>query len=156
AAGLPVEIVSASGSGTFHFSAHLGGLTELQAGGGAFSDLSYQKWGLEHEFALTVLTRVVSRPAPERIIVDGGFKAMSVQHGLPRPLGVAPLKNLVLSAEHGKLELESGDTTLKVGDLVPFIPGYGDSTVCLHDELCVVSGGTLQAVWAIPGRTGSR
>jgi hypothetical protein len=39
---------------------------------------------------------------------------------------------------------------------VSFIPGYTDSTVCLHDEFCVVRNGALEAVWGIPGRTGRR
>ena len=63
---------------------------------------------------------------------------------------------MVLTAEHGILELEEADTTHKVGDTVLFIPGYTDSTVCLHDEFCVVRNGALEAVWAIPGRTGRR
>jgi D-serine deaminase-like pyridoxal phosphate-dependent protein len=156
AAGIPVEIVSSSGSGTFRLSAPLAGLTEVQAGGGVFSDLSYEKWGLDHEFALTVLTRVISRPSPTRIIVDGGFKTMSVQHGQPRPLDLGPVKSMVLSAEHGNIELEEPDHTHAVGDPVTFIPGYTDSTVCLHDELCVIREDVLEAVWAIPGRTGRR
>lgn len=155
--GIPIGIVSASGSGTFRMSAPLRGLTEVQAGGGAFSDLNYQKWGLtDHEFALTVVTRVVSRPSPTRIVVDGGFKTMSVQHGSPRPLGLGAVKSLVLSAEHGNIELEQPDENHKVGDLVAFIPGYTDSTVCLHDEMCVLRDGVLEAVWRIPGRTGRR
>ncbi len=156
AAGIPIEIVSASGSGTFRMSAPLEGITEVQAGGGVFSDLSYEKWGLDHEFALTVLTRVVSRPSPTRVIVDGGFKTMSVQHGQPRPLGIGPVKSLVLSAEHGNIELESPDDSIRVGDAITFIPGYTDSTVCLHDEMCVLRAGKLEAVWVIPGRTGHR
>ncbi len=156
AAGIAVPVVSASGSGTFLASASLPGLTEIQAGGGVFSDLNYQRWGLDHEFALTVLSRVVSRPTPERIIVDAGFKSLSFQHGYPRPLGAGPLESLVLTAEHGILELESPDREHRVGDLIGFIPGYTDSTVCLHDEMCVVRDGRLEAVWAIPGRTGRR
>ncbi len=155
-AGMPAEIVSASGSATYMFSARVPGLTEVQAGGGSFCDLNYQRWGLHHEFALTVLTRVVSRPTEHRIIVDGGFKTMSVQHGSPRPCGVGPLKSMVLTAEHGILELEQPDRTLKVGDAVVFIPGYTDSTVCLHDEICVIANGVLTGVWPIPGRTGRR
>jgi D-serine deaminase-like pyridoxal phosphate-dependent protein len=155
-AGLPVEIVSASGSGTFRLAAGSRGLTEVQAGGGVFSDLNYQRWGLDHDFALTILTRVVSRPTPARIIVDGGFKAMSVQHGSPQPLGLPPLKSMLLTAEHGILELEEPDDSWRVGDLISFIPGYTDSTVCLHDEMCVTRNGILEAVWAIPGRTGRR
>jgi D-serine deaminase-like pyridoxal phosphate-dependent protein len=154
AAGIPVEIVSASGSGTFRMSAPLPGLTEVQAGGGVFSDLNYQRWGLDHEFALTVLSRVVSRPTPTRIVVDAGFKSLSFQHGYPRPLGLGELKSTVLTAEHGILELAEPDVRTQVGDPVAFIPGYTDSTVCLHDEICVIRDGVLDAVWVIPGRTG--
>ncbi len=155
AVGIPIAIVSSSGSGTFRMAAPLPGITEMQAGGGVFSDLNYEKWGLaDHEFALTVLTRVVSRPAPNRVIVDGGFKTMSVQHGSPRPVGLA-VKSLVLSAEHGNLELaEESPEQPAVGSVVSFVPGYTDSTVCLHDEMCVIEGGKLVAVWPIPGRTG--
>lgn len=155
AAGIDVEILSASGSGTFRMSVDLPGITEVQAGGGVFSDLSYEKWGLDHEFALTVMTRVVSVSSPVRVIVDGGFKSMSVQHGLPRPLGVGAVKSLSLSAEHGTIELEE-PKSLRVGDAISFVPGYTDSTVCLHDEMCVIRGGVVEAVWAIPGRTGRR
>ena len=154
--GVPIEIVSASGSGTFLLSAPLTGLTEVQAGGGVFSDLSYRQWGLDHEFALTVITRIVSRPSPTRIIVDGGFKAMSVQHGAPKALGLGSVKHMVLSAEHGNIEVAAPDDTHQVGHLITFVPGYTDSTVCLHDEMCVTSGGTLTDVWTIPGRTGHR
>jgi len=154
--GLAVEIVSASGSGTFMHSAPTPGLTEVQAGGGAFCDLNYQKWGLENEFALTVLTRVVSRPTLTRIVVDGGFKTMSVQHGAPRPAGVGATKCVSLNAEHGVIELEAPDAGHQVGETVTWIPGYTDSTVCLHDEICVCRKGVLEAVWAVPGRTGRR
>jgi len=157
AAGIELPIVSASGSGTFLHSSHRQGLTEVQAGGAVFCDLSYQRWGVPHEFALTVLTRVVSRPTATRIIVDGGFKTMSHDHGLPQPLGLsAAVKSFSLSAEHGTLELESPSETPRVGDLLEFIPGYTDSTVCLHDELCVLRDGVVEAVWCIPGRSGRR
>ena len=156
AAGIPVEIVSASGSGTFMHSAALPGLTELQAGGGVFSDLNYQKWGLDHEFALTVMTRVVSRPTPRRIVVDGGFKTMSGQHGPPRPIIAGAIEKMWLSAEHGVIALAEPSPAPRVGDPISFIPGYTDSTVCLHDEMCVIRDGVLEAVWTIPGRTGRR
>ena len=153
AAGLSIEIVSSSGSGTFRMAAPMAGITEVQAGGGVFSDLTYEKWGLDHEFALTMLTRVVSRPSETRVIVDGGFKTMSVQHGIPRPIDLQ-VKSVALSAEHGTVELAMPSARPAVGDLVAFIPGYTDSTVCLHDEMCALREGKLQAVWSIPGRTG--
>ena len=63
---------------------------------------------------------------------------------------------MLLTAEHGILELQEPDTVRRVGDTIAFIPGYTDSTVCLHDEICVIGGGALEAVWAVPGRTGRR
>ena len=155
AAGYAVPVVSAGGSGTFLQTAACAGLTEIQAGGGVFGDLSYARWGLDHEYALTVLTRVVSRPTGTRVIVDGGFKTMSTAHGLPEPIGVA-VKKLVLSAEHGNLELETACQAPAVGDTVSFVPGYTDSTVCLHDEMCALRNGVVEEVWSIPGRSGTR
>jgi D-serine deaminase-like pyridoxal phosphate-dependent protein len=155
-AGLPVAMVSASGSATFQDAVPLHTITEVQAGGGALCDLNYRRWGVENEFAMTVLTRVISRPTPCRIIVDGGFKTMSFQHGLPGPIGLGPLKSMVLTAEHGILELEAPDERLRPGDTLSFVPGYTDSTVCLHDEMCVIRDGVVESVWAIPGRSGRR
>jgi D-serine deaminase-like pyridoxal phosphate-dependent protein len=155
--GLPIGIVSAAGSGTFLQSCLIPGLTEVQAGGGVFSDLSYQKWGLaEHEFALTIVARVVSRPNPTKIIVDAGFKALSFQHGYPKALGLENVGSIVLSAEHGTLELDEPADEPRVGDVVEFVPGYTDSTLCLHDEMCVLREGRVEAVWVIPGRSGRR
>ncbi len=157
AAGLSIGIVSAAGSGTFLHSCRMKGITEVQAGGGVFSDLSYQKWGLaEHDFALTVLARAVSRPSPVKIIVDAGFKALSFQHGYPKALGMRNVKSIVLSAEHGTIELDEPSVEPRVGDVVEFVPGYTDSTLCLHDEMCVLRDGRVEAVWTIPGRGGRR
>ncbi|MBI4909232.1 MAG: alanine racemase [Acidobacteria bacterium] len=155
-AGLPVEIVSSSGSGTFRNAAPLPGITEVQAGGGVFSDRSYAAWGLDHEFSLTVLTRVASRPSPTRIITDGGFKTMSKDHGFPEPLGLPPAKKIVLSAEHGNIELNDPSETPRVGDTIEWVPGYTDSTVCLHDEMVVLRDDIVTEVWTIPGRGGRR
>jgi D-serine deaminase-like pyridoxal phosphate-dependent protein len=149
-------MVSASGSGTFLFACQVRGLTEVQVGGAVFSDLSYQRWGIQHEFALTIVSRIVSRPSPTRIVVDAGFKAMSTTHGQPSPLHLDNLKGLRLSAEHGILELETASENPRVGDIVEFIPGYTDSTLCLHDEICAIRDGRVIEVWSIPGRSGRR
>jgi D-serine deaminase-like pyridoxal phosphate-dependent protein len=153
AAGLEVPLVSAAGSGTFLESTEIGGITEVQAGGAVFCDLSYRRWGLAgFEYALTVLTRVASRPSDTRVIVDGGFKAMSDKHGSPQALNLGVAK-ITLSAEHGNLLLEAPSGSPGVGDTVEFVPGYTDSTVCLHSEICALRGGDVVEVWPIPQRS---
>ena len=93
AAGLPVDIVSCGGTGTYWISAAVPGVTEVQAGGGIFGDVHYrQDYGVEHEQALTILTTVASRPTPTRIVCDAGWKSMAVHPTLPAPLRVGEVR----------------------------------------------------------------
>jgi D-serine deaminase-like pyridoxal phosphate-dependent protein len=153
--GLPVEIVSCSGTGTYQITAFLPGITEVQAGGGVFGDVHYRDdFGVDHECALTIMTTVVSRPNPQLIVTDGGFKTFGTTHGVPEPLGIprGGVARLSFSAEHGRLFLNEPDGRLEVGDKLEFIVGYSDSTVFLHDVLYGASSGVVQAAWDIQGR----
>ena len=151
-AGLPVEIVSCGGTGTFKFTAGIPGITEIQAGGGIFSDMLYESWGIDHPFALTVVSTVTSRPVANRIIVDAGRKALSVDIAQPRPEGVSDIASVSLSAEHGIIRLTEPNHTIKVGDKLEWIVGYGDTTVCLHDEMIGVRHEQIEVTWRVLGR----
>ena len=151
-AGLPVSIVSAGGSGTYHVTAFQPGVTEIQAGGAIFCDVACQSWGVETKPSLFVRTRITSRPAPDRIIFDAGFKTLPSWKSPPKPVGLSGVKAIRMSAEHGTVTLAAPDSTAKVGDAFDFIVGYGDATVCLHDNLYGVRDGTAEVVWPIEGR----
>ena len=152
-AGLPVDIVSCGGTGTYWITATIPGVTEVQAGGGIFSDVVYQEqYGLDHELALTMMTTVISRPAPTRIILDAGKKTYSSDGAVPRALGVEGVTSTSLSAEHTRLELATPNTSLKVGDRLEFVVGYSDTTMHLHDELFGVRDGIVETAWPILGR----
>jgi D-serine deaminase-like pyridoxal phosphate-dependent protein len=152
-AGLPVDIVSCGGTGTYRFTTAQPGVTEIEAGGGIFSDVRYRtKFLVDHPYALTVMTTVTSRPNPRRIICDAGKKAMSSDAAEPLPLGVEHVKSVNLSAEHARIELTEPDTRLRVGDRVEFVVGYGDTTVHLHEELYGIRDGAVEIVWPILGR----
>ncbi|MFA5028011.1 MAG: alanine racemase, partial [Candidatus Methylomirabilota bacterium] len=151
--GLPVEIVSCGGTGTYWITATLPGVTEVQAGGGIFSDVHYRMdYGVDHEYALTIWTTVISRPTPTRIVCDAGWKEMGRHPNLPQPLGLGAMKTLTLSAEHGTLELEQSAERPGVGERVGFVAGYSDSTVFLHDHLYGLRDGQVEVVWPILGR----
>jgi D-serine deaminase-like pyridoxal phosphate-dependent protein len=153
AAGLAVEIVSCGGTGTYCITAKLPGVTEVQAGGGIFCDVHYRRdYGVQHEYALSILTTVVSRPTPTRIVCDAGWKAMSRHPAFPEPLGVGDVKSLNLSAEHATIEVDAPRSIPGVGEHVEFVAGYSDSTVFLHDHLYGVRGGYLEVIWPILGR----
>ena len=151
--GLDVAIVSCGGTGTYWLSAHCPGVTEIQAGGGVWGDIVYrERLGVDHEYALTVLATVTSRPTPTRIVCDAGKKAMSVDAALPQPRDVPGVGAVRLSAEHGILTLDEPCDAPAVGDAIEFIVGYSDTTVCLHDTIAAVRDGVVEAVWSLDGR----
>jgi D-serine deaminase-like pyridoxal phosphate-dependent protein len=151
--GIPVEIVSCGGSGTYKVTPFLPGVTEIQAGGAIFCDVTYQSWGVDLQPALFVQTTVASRPNPQRIICDAGFKSLPGHDAPPAPLGLTqPVVKVISSAEHGAVELASPNDTLNVGDLLDFVVGYGDGTVYLHDTMVGVRNGIVECVWPILGR----
>ena len=151
-AGLPVDIVSCGGSATYTVASGMRGITEIQAGGAIFCDVTYKKWGAETEPALFVRSTVTSRPVPERIICDAGFKAMPGWLNSPQPVGLPHAEMKPASAEHGIIHLAKPNRSIKVGDALDFIPAYGDITVFLHDHLYGVRNGVIEVIWPIAGR----
>jgi D-serine deaminase-like pyridoxal phosphate-dependent protein len=77
---------------------------------------------------------------------------MSVDIAMPRPTDLKNVSSVSLSAEHGKIELSEPNHDLKVGDKLEWIIGYGDTTVCLHDEMIGIRKGEVEAVWSVLGR----
>lgn len=152
AAGLPVDVVSCGGTGTYRQAALQPGVTEVQAGGGVFGDVFYRDAGVDAELALAVLATVTSRPAPDRIVTDAGRKAMSADAALPQPIGLRGVRRVRLSAEHGAIELEAPSEVPRVGERVAFAVGYADTTVFLHDYLYGIRGDTIEVVWPVLGR----
>jgi len=153
-AGLPAEIVSCGGTGTYWITATVPGVTEIQAGGGIFYDVHYAEHYRvpDHEFAMFILSTVTSRPSPTRIVTDAGEKTMSSKQATARPLNVGKVARVGLSAEHGTITLEEPNTDLKVGDKVEWIVGYSDFTTFQHDEMYALCDGTVAQVWPVLGR----
>jgi D-serine deaminase-like pyridoxal phosphate-dependent protein len=151
--GLSVEIVSGGGTGTYDVSGAYPPMTEIEAGSYVFMDASYIKVRPEFEIALTILSSVISRPAPERVITDAGMKTIAPDHGLPVPIGIPGASVRRLSEEHGLMELADPEAVeVRPGDKVRLIPGHCCTTVNLYDKLHVVQDGVLVDIWPIAAR----
>ncbi|WP_406700450.1 DSD1 family PLP-dependent enzyme [Singulisphaera sp. Ch08] len=151
--GLACRIISAGGSGSYQFTADLPGITEIQAGGGIFACQYYtQVCGVEgHWPALSLLATVVSRPAPDRAILDIGQKSVSSYRTPPilRDYDNCPI--LGLSAEHAVVEIAPGED-FPIGKKVAVIPGYSDFTFVLHDRVLGHRWGQVEVVWPLLAR----
>jgi D-serine deaminase-like pyridoxal phosphate-dependent protein len=152
AAGIPVEIVSAGGTGTYLTSAAVPGVTEVQAGGGIFGDQIYRDFGARVEPALTLLAQVVSRAKPDRIVVDAGRKTIDPSLRPPTPKGIVTSRPISLSAEHGRIFLDAPCETPRVGDRIEFWVGYGDQCNHLHECFFGIRNGIVETIWPIAAR----
>jgi D-serine deaminase-like pyridoxal phosphate-dependent protein len=151
--GLPVPIVSCGGTGTYDLTGMLPFVTEIQCGSYVVMDATYQKIRPEFETALTVLTTVVSRPVPERVVVDAGLKAMTSEFGWPLVLDGEGVSVRHLSEEHGVLDLAgSGGPDYRPGDKIRFLPSHCCTTINLHDTFYVIQDGKLVDLWPIAAR----
>ncbi|MCS6952852.1 MAG: DSD1 family PLP-dependent enzyme [Bryobacterales bacterium] len=158
--GIPCPLLSGGSTGTYNIDSEIEGVTELQPGSFIFMDLDYNRIGGRdggefRDFAnsLTVLTTVISRPADDIAIVDGGLKAFSTD----KPF-VPVAKNLEgvtyswAGDEHGRLDLSGPARSLKLGDRVEFIVPHCDPSVNLYDRIFCLRGERVETAWKITAR----
>ncbi len=156
-AGIACEKVTGAGTGTYLFEAASAVYHEIQPGSYIFMDADYARneWtesGIPRfEHSLFVWTTVMSRPSPERAVVDAGLKASSVDSGMPRVADADGVEYVKASDEHGVLKL-NGAAGYAVGDKLRLIPGHCDPTVNLYDQYVCVRKGRVEAIWPITAR----
>ena len=156
AAGFPIRVVTTGGTGTAEICASCEGVTEVQAGSFVFMDTDYRNaLGPLYSNALTILSTVISRPAPTRAVVDAGLKSLSTDSGMPEPRGLPGVHYRPGGDEHGILTWGDGaapETLLEVGDRIELIPSHIDTTINLHDDYYAYRNGKLEAIWPVAAR----
>ncbi len=152
ASGITIDILSGGGSGNYWHAASLGSINELQAGGGALMDISYQELMKlpDHQFALYLNAQVVSTAVQGRAILDAGWKTTGRHTGLPVITSHQGAEVTALNAEHTIVNLPEG-MTVTHGEKVTLVPHYSDSTVLLHREMYAVRNDIIEDIWAITG-----
>ncbi len=149
--GHEIGVLSGGGSGNYRYALKQGVLNELQAGGAALMDLTYELMGVGgHRRALSVVCQVVSAANPERAAGDAGWKSTGRHTGLPSVINPDGWECVGLSAEHTHFAREGGEP-LQIGDRVEMIPHYSDSTVLLHRTLYAHRSGVVEEEWEISG-----
>jgi D-serine deaminase-like pyridoxal phosphate-dependent protein len=145
-AGIPVEVVTGGGTGTWEFVSGFPGMTEIQPGSFAIMDCAYNAVRPEFGCALSIRASVISR-RPGQYVLDAGSKAISRDFGTPVIKGRAQDKVLKLSEEHTRVESEDG--SVRVGDAREVIPAHCCATMNLHRTCVAVRKGRIEAVWPI-------
>jgi D-serine deaminase-like pyridoxal phosphate-dependent protein len=167
-AGLDAAEISVGATPTVRFSVALDGITEVRPGNYVYFDRT--QVGLESarpsDCALTVLARVVSRPAESRVILDCGSKTLSSDsaRGFSSAPGFGAVltdlesdavdRHLVierLSEEHATVRV-NGPCALRPGDLVRVLPNHSCVVSNLVDYVQVVDGLEVVDAWRVDAR----
>ncbi|MFO7797940.1 MAG: DSD1 family PLP-dependent enzyme [Promethearchaeati archaeon] len=149
--GFNIDYLSASGSGTFMFSAKVDGITEIQPGTYIFGDEHIKRVVPEFETAVTVLGTVQSNTGKRLYTLDAGIKAFSTGDGRPEFKGLQRANFRVITEEHSQFKASSKDQ-LEIGDKVELIPAHICPTVNIHDYIHVVKNGEYIGKWPILAR----
>ena len=120
------------------------------------------------ECALHVHATVVSRPAPDRAIIDAGSKTLSSDL-LPPDLtqqGLATGHGLVLeypdavierlNEEHGMVDLSACERRPEIGERVRIVPNHVCVVTNLHDEVVLARDGVVQEIVPVAARGRTR
>jgi D-serine deaminase-like pyridoxal phosphate-dependent protein len=131
-------------------------ITEHRAGTYVFNDKATVEKGAAtwDACALHVMVTVVSRPTPDRAIIDGGSKTFSSDYGVPMGHVVdwPGAEVYKMNEEHGYVDVGGCAPKPAIGDRMHVIPNHVCSTVNMHDVMYGVRDDRVQVVWTIEAR----
>lgn len=159
--GLPCEIVSGSGTGTYDIDLQLSSMTEIQPGSYTVMDAEYYSIGsvddpqhiIKFKPALTLLTTVISVDHPNSVTCDAGWKALYVSPTRPLVLHPAGYAYDWFGDEHGKITaVQSGTTLPQLGDRLELMVAHSDPTINMYDTLHVIDQDLVVDNWPVTMR----
>jgi D-serine deaminase-like pyridoxal phosphate-dependent protein len=151
ASGLDARTLTGGSTGTWNIDTTIPEMTEIQAGSYPLMDAAYRRViGSDFAPAMTVLTTVISASHPDRVTVDGGYKAFATDRPFgPEAVDLSGVHWQWGGDEHGILILENPSRTIRMGDHIEFVPPHCDPTVNLYDRIYAVHGELVEEVWPL-------
>jgi D-serine deaminase-like pyridoxal phosphate-dependent protein len=146
---IPVNIVSAGGTGTYAIAGSNEAITEVQAGNYLLMDTSYAPFAPDFKPSLSLLTSVISVTPGERFILNAGIKEISAERGMPSLKNINGAVLKALHAEHCIVETRGLLVNINVGDPVELNVYYSDGTVNLHRKMYGVKDGMVEKIFEI-------
>ena len=159
AKGVPVPRLVCGGTPSFPVYAHLTDVLDIECSPGTFV-LHDAGYGPKYPDlagitpAAVLVTRVISRPTPDRVTLDLGNKAVAADPLLANRVTLLdfPAYTVVGHNEEHLIVETAGAAKYKPGDVVYALPGHICPTVALHRDVLVAEGGKVVGKWAVASR----
>lgn len=155
--GLSIPRLVSGGTASFPIYAEIDDPTiELSPGTCVLNDIGYSEHFPDLVFppAAVMLTRVVSRPAPDRVTLDLGYKAVASDPPAGKRVSFPALPDAVQvlqNEEHLVLQTARAEE-FQPGDELIAIPRHVCPTCALHRQIFVIAGGKLVDRWDVVSR----
>jgi len=154
---ISVEDVVVGGTPTAKISGLYPGVTEITPGEYIFYDYANVESGMVQvkNCALSVFCTVVSKPSPNRIVIDGGLKTFDFDEAKYPHLREQHLYRgefISFSEEHGVIRLVRNASKIKIGEILEFVPYAAGPCVNLHDQLYLSRKGRVEKAVPILAR----
>ncbi len=128
--GIRLPVLSSGSSYSSRYPDQLGGITESRAGNYIFNDVTTLFTGscTVDDCAIRVVARVISIPAPGRLIIDAGSKTLTsdtsgARKGFGYIVEYPEMEIYALNEEHGYVHYDE-KLPVKVGELLTIIPNH--------------------------------
>ena len=129
-------------------------VTEARPGNYSFYDATKVEFGLVtyEDCALRVVSTVISRPSPTRMILDVGWRILSNnkipgQSTYGHILEYPEARTTSLYTEHAIVELPDASAQPRIGDLVTIVPNSCDGLLASVNTLYGIRGGQVEHAW---------
>ncbi len=165
AEGIAIAVVSGGGTPVAWQAHTIAGLTEYRVGTYIYHDRATVGAGVAtlDECAFHLLATVVSRPAPDRAIIDSGSKSLSSDQ-VPSEYGpgyglLVDYPDAVitrLNEEHGTIDLSASARKPVLGERLRILPNHVCVVSNLHDAVVATRDGEVVENWVVAARGQTR
>ena len=157
--GIELPHVSVGSTPSSPYTPTVPGITEMRPGTYVFNDNAAFRHGRigPERCAARIVATVVSRPAPDRAVLDAGSKTLAMD---PSPshsghgyiVGHPDAVIARISEEHGVVVLPPDEPGFHVGDRYEIIPNHVCPTINLTDQLLLARDGQIIDLWPVAAR----
>ena len=157
--GIEAVVRSVGSTPTVHVMRSAEGITEIRPGNYVFYDATQVALGIVplERCALSVLATVTSRPAPDRLILDSGSKALAAERlstlapGFGRVEAHPGLRVDRLYEEQAIVHSDK-PCEIPVGSRLRVVPNHACAAANLHSQMHVVEQDAVVDVWPVATR----
>jgi D-serine deaminase-like pyridoxal phosphate-dependent protein len=157
-AGIPVPVISGGGTPDLMQVQDYPMMNEHRAGTYIYNDVMMVAAGAAtwDDCALRIRSTVVSRPTPERAVLDMGTKVLTSDLYTVRNYGhvveYPEAAITTLSEEHAAVDLSACRERPGIGDVVTVIPNHCCAVSNMVDQVHVGRSGRVEAIWPVAAR----